>query len=54
LQVREVLMTVEGVGLMPPLMLLSTLARNPRLKLSVVKDYIARQLQVCLGTAFVS
>ena len=30
--------------MLPPLVVLSILAKNPNLQLSVVKDYIARQL----------
>ena len=36
---------IEAGNLMPPLVVLSTLAKNPQLKLSVVKGYIARQLK---------
>lgn len=43
-QVREVLAHIEAGQLLPPLMLLQSLARNPHLRLSVVKDYMARQL----------
>ena len=45
LQVQEVLRHIEASNLMPPLVVLSTLAKNPQLKLSVVKGYIARQLE---------
>ena len=45
LQLQEVLRQIEAGNLMPPLVVLSTLAKNPKLKLSVVKDYIARQLK---------
>ena len=45
LQVQEVLRHIEASNLMPPLVVLSTLAKNPQLKLSVVKGYIARQLK---------
>eukprot|EP00891_Asterochloris_glomerata_P006754 jgi/Astpho2/6754/e_gw1.00102.4.1_t len=44
-QVQEVLRHIEASNLMPPLVVLSTLAKNPQLKLSVVKGYIARQLK---------
>ncbi|KAK9806296.1 hypothetical protein WJX72_009074 [[Myrmecia] bisecta] len=44
-QVLEVLGHIEAGSLLPPLVALSSLARNPRLKLSVVKDYVARQLK---------
>ena len=36
---------VEAGNLLPPLVILQTLAKNPRLKLSLVKDYMARQLK---------
>ena len=36
---------IEAGGLLPPLVVLQTLAQNPRLKLSLVKEYIARQLR---------
>jgi hypothetical protein len=42
--VREVLSYIEAGNLLPPLVVLQTLAKNPKLKLSVVKAYIARQL----------
>lgn len=35
---------IEAKGLLPPLVVLQILAKNPRLKLSLVKDYMARQL----------
>ena len=44
MQVKEVLGHIEEGGLLPPLVVLQTLAANPRLKLSVVKSYMARQL----------
>ena len=44
LQVREVLAHIEAGALLPPLVVLQTLAKNPQLKLSVVKDYAARTL----------
>ncbi|CAL5228225.1 g11315 [Coccomyxa viridis] len=43
-QVREVLAHIEAGALLPPLVVLQTLAKNPQLKLSVVKDYAARTL----------
>ena len=44
-EVKEVLTYVEKDNLLPPLIVLQTLAKNPTLKLTVVKDYIARQFQ---------
>lgn len=44
-EVKEVLVYVEKDNLLPPLIVLQTLAKNPTLTLSVVKDYIARQFQ---------
>ena len=44
LQVAAVLTHIEAGALLPPLVVLSILAKNPSLQLSVVKDYIARQL----------
>ena len=41
---REVLAHIEAGALLPPLVVLQTLAKNPQLKLSVVKDYAARTL----------
>lgn len=35
---------VEAGNLLPPVVVLSTLAKNPSLQLSTVKDYIAKQL----------
>ena len=35
---------IEAGSLLPPLVVLSILAKNPKLQLSTVKDYIARQL----------
>ena len=43
-QVREVLAHIEAGALLPPLVVLQALARNPQLKLAVVKDYAARAL----------
>jgi len=42
--VGAVLQHIEAGNLLPPLVVLSILAKNPNLQLSVVKDYIARQL----------
>ncbi|MCO5583009.1 hypothetical protein L7F22_036915 [Adiantum nelumboides] len=44
-EVKEVLVYVEKDNLLPPLIVLQTLAKNPNLTLSVVKDYVARQFQ---------
>lgn len=43
-QVGAVLQHIEAGNLLPPLVVLSILAKNPSLQLSTVKDYIARQL----------
>ena len=43
-QVREVLSHIEASALLPPLVVLQTLAANPHLTLSVVKGYMARTL----------
>lgn len=42
--VREALGHVERGRLLPPVVVLNTLARNPRLPLAVVKDYVRRAL----------
>lgn len=42
MQVREALVHIERGKLLSPLLVLQTLAANPKLSLSVVKDYIAR------------
>lgn len=39
-----VLRHIEAGNLLPPLVVLSILAKNSNLQLSIVKDYIARQL----------
>ena len=44
-EVKEVLVYIERDNLLPPLIVLQKLAKNPTLTLSVVKEYIARQLQ---------
>lgn len=41
---KEVLACIEAGKLLPPLLVLQTLAKNPNLKLSVVKGYISRHL----------
>jgi hypothetical protein len=35
---------IEAGNLLPPLVVLQTLAKNPELKMGIVKDYIGRQL----------
>lgn len=44
-EVREVLLHIERDELLPPLIVLQKLSKNPNLTLAVVKDYVARQLQ---------
>lgn len=44
LQVGAVLHHIEAGNLLPPLVVLAILAKNPTLQLRVVKNYIARQL----------
>ncbi len=44
LQVGAVLHHIQAGNLLPPLVVLSILAKNPALQLSTVKEYIARQL----------
>lgn len=44
-EVREVLTYIERDDILPPIIVLQTLAKNPCLTLSVVKDYIARKLE---------
>ena len=47
-QVQEVLAHVEERSLLPPMVVLQALAKNPHLTLAVVKGYIERQLtQAC-------
>lgn len=43
-QVRELLAHIEAGGLLPPLVVLQTLAPNKHLNLAVVKGYVARTL----------
>ena len=45
LQIQEILGHIEAGDLLPPLVVLQVLGKNPRLKLSLVKDYISRQLE---------
>lgn len=44
-EVKEVLTYVERDDILPPIVVLQTLSRNPCLTLSVIKDYIARKLE---------
>lgn len=44
-EVKEVLTYIERDDVLPPVMVLQTLSKNPCLTLSVVKDYIARKLE---------
>lgn len=43
-EVKEVLTYIERDDVLPPIVVLQTLSKNPCLTLSVVKDYIARKL----------
>ncbi|KAH9288078.1 hypothetical protein KI387_032195 [Taxus chinensis] len=44
-EVKEVLVYIERDDLLPPIIVLQILAKNPCLTLSVVKDYVARKLE---------
>ncbi|KAG8387206.1 hypothetical protein BUALT_Bualt03G0229100 [Buddleja alternifolia] len=44
-EVKEVLTDIERDDILPPIIVLQTLSRNPCLTLSVIKDYIARKLE---------
>ncbi|KAL5134350.1 Vacuolar protein-sorting-associated protein 11 [Glycine soja] len=44
-EVKEVLTYIERDDILPPMIVLQTLSRNPCLTLSVLKDYIARKLE---------
>lgn len=44
-EVKEVLFHIERDNLLPPLIVIQTLGKNQSLTLSVIKDYIANQLQ---------
>ncbi|GAB4818399.1 hypothetical protein N2152v2_005445 [Parachlorella kessleri] len=44
-QVEEVVLRIEAGGLLPPLVVLQSLGRNPGLRLELVKGYVTRQLQ---------
>ena len=43
-QIKEVLEHIEREEVLPPLVVLHTLSKNPRLKLKIVKEYIAKQI----------
>ncbi|EXC34887.1 Vacuolar protein sorting-associated protein 11-like protein [Morus notabilis] len=43
--VKEVLTYIERDDILPPIIVLQTLSRNPCLTISVIKDYIARKLE---------
>ncbi|KAG6406954.1 hypothetical protein SASPL_129933 [Salvia splendens] len=45
-EVKEVLTYVERDDILPPIFVLQTLSRNPCLTLSVIKDYVARKLEL--------
>ena len=42
---RELLARIESDGVMPPLVVLQVLARNPHLRLELARDYVIRALQ---------
>ncbi|XP_027773382.1 vacuolar protein-sorting-associated protein 11 homolog isoform X2 [Solanum pennellii] len=44
-EVKEILTYIERGDILPPIVVLQTLAKNPCLSLSVIKDYIARKLE---------
>jgi len=44
-EVKEVLVYIERDDILPPIIVLQILAKNPYLTLSVVKDYVARKLE---------
>lgn len=44
-EVREVLTYIERDDILPPILVLQILSKNPCLTLSVIKDYIARKLE---------
>ncbi|CAK9315518.1 unnamed protein product [Citrullus colocynthis] len=44
-EVKEVLTYIERDDILPPIIVIQTLSRNPCLTLSVIKDYIARKLE---------
>ncbi|KAL3849162.1 hypothetical protein ACJIZ3_011044 [Penstemon smallii] len=44
-EVKEVLTYIERDDILPPIIVIQTLSRNPCLTLTVIKDYIARKLE---------
>ncbi|KAL4418990.1 hypothetical protein ABPG77_004463 [Micractinium sp. CCAP 211/92] len=44
-EVQDLLARIEASGILPPLVVLQVLAKGPAFKLSLVKDYVTRQLQ---------
>ena len=44
-QVQELLARIEAGGILPPLVVLQVLSKSPTFRLSLVKDYVTRQLQ---------
>ncbi|KAL6960499.1 Vacuolar protein sorting-associated protein 11 [Sarracenia purpurea var. burkii] len=44
-EVKDVLTYIERDDILPPIIVLQTLSKNPCLTLSVIKDYIARKLE---------
>lgn len=44
-EVKEILTYIERDDILPPIVVVQTLAKNPCLTLSVIKDYIARKLE---------
>ncbi|XP_073283339.1 vacuolar protein-sorting-associated protein 11 homolog [Primulina huaijiensis] len=44
-EVKEVLTYIERDDILPPIIVIQTLSRNPCLTLSVIKDYVARKLE---------
>lgn len=44
-EVKEVLVYIERDDVLPPIVILQSLSKNPCLTISVVKDYIARKLE---------
>lgn len=45
MQIQEVVGHIEAGDLLPPLVVLHTLAKNPRLKVGLIKEYIARHVR---------
>jgi hypothetical protein len=43
--VQELLARIEAGGILPPLVVLQVLSKSPTFRLSLVKDYVTRQLQ---------